>query len=95
MLAASQELPLYFSNHTIDASAMDYPYTDILGASFLFYEAQRSGNLSATLGGNRILWRGNQLLDDGSDVGRDLSGGYYEAGSVLSLAWVRACCVAR
>lgn len=62
---------------------MDYPYATILGDSLLFYEAQRSGNLSAMPGGNRVPWRGDQLLDDGSDVGLDLSGGYYEAGSML------------
>jgi hypothetical protein len=69
--------------HAINVAAMDYPYATILGDSLLFYEAQRSGNLSTMPGGNRIPWRGDQLLDDGSDVGLDLSGGYYEAGSMF------------
>jgi endoglucanase len=55
----------------------------MLGDTFLFFESQHSGNLSAAAGGNRVKWRGNQLLDDGKDVGLDLSGGMYEAGSTL------------
>jgi hypothetical protein len=66
-------------------STMKHPYPDILALSFLFYEAQRSGKLSAAPGGNRIQWRGDQLLNDGADAGLDLSGGYYEAGSAFSL----------
>jgi endoglucanase len=63
-------------------SNMDYPYGDVLGKSLLFLEAQRSGNLTNMPdGGNRVTWRGNQLLNDGADAGLDLSGGYYEAGS--------------
>jgi hypothetical protein len=67
--------------YTIDPSKFDYPYDQILGDSFLFFEAQRSGAITAAPGGNRIPWRKDQLLKDGQDVGLDLSGGYYEAGS--------------
>ncbi len=52
-------------------------YAEALQKSFLFYEAQRSGKLPAS---NRIPWRGDSALGDGSDVGHDLSGGYYDAG---------------
>ena len=52
-------------------------YAEALQKSFLFYEAQRSGPLP---GNNRIPWRGDSALSDGQDVGRDLSGGYYDAG---------------
>ena len=62
---------------------MEYPFGEILGATFLFYEAQRSGAVGAAPGGNRVEWRGDQLLRDGADVGLDLSGGSYEAGSAL------------
>jgi Glycosyl hydrolase family 9 len=63
----------------------------VLGTSFLFYEAQRSGNITNMPdGGNRVVWRGDQLLDDGKDVDLDLTGGYYEAGSArLALLDVR------
>lgn len=68
-------------NWTIEPKLMEYPFDEILGDTFLFYEAQRSGAISQAPGGNRITWRDDQLLDDGQDVGMDLSGGSYEAGS--------------
>ena len=50
-------------------------YKDAIHKSLLFYEAQRSGKLPAD---NRIPWARDSALDDGSDVGVDLSGGYYD-----------------
>ena len=50
-------------------------YAEVLRLSNLFYEAQRSGKLPAD---NRIDWRGDSAVNDGSDVGHDLSGGYYD-----------------
>jgi len=55
-------------------------YKDVLHKSLLFYEAQRSGKLPAD---NRIPWARDSALDDGSDVGLDLSGGYYDAGDYV------------
>jgi endoglucanase len=52
-------------------------YGEALQKSFLFYEAQRSGNLPSS---NRIEWRGDSGLTDGADVGVDLTGSYYDAG---------------
>jgi Glycosyl hydrolase family 9 len=60
---------------------MDHAYGQALGMSMLFYEAQRSGKISGAVGGNRVKWRGDQLMHDGQDVNLDLAGGYYEAGS--------------
>lgn len=54
-----------------------FNYGEALQKSFLFYEAQRSGVLPDN---NRIAWRGDSALNDGADVGIDLSGGYYDAG---------------
>ena len=54
-----------------------FNYAEALQKSFLFYEAQRSGPLPDD---QRIEWRGDSALNDGADVGRDLSGGYYDAG---------------
>jgi len=48
-----------------------------LQKSLYFYECQRSGRLPAN---NRVAWRGNSALQDGQDVGVDLTGGYYDAG---------------
>jgi len=56
---------------------LSFDYAQALQKSFLFYEAQRSGHLPAE---NRIPWRGDSALTDGSDVGKDLTGGYYDAG---------------
>jgi endoglucanase len=57
--------------------AQTFNYAEALQKSLFFYEAQRSGDLPAT---NRINWRGDSALQDGADVGRDLSGGWYDAG---------------
>jgi endoglucanase len=54
-------------------------YARALQLGFYFFEAQQSGALSAT---NRVPWRGPAHLDDGKDVGRDLSGGWYDAGDL-------------
>jgi hypothetical protein len=43
--------------------------------SLLFYEAQRSGHLQED---NRIPWRASSALNDGRDVGLDLTGGWYD-----------------
>lgn len=57
-----------------------FNYSEALQKSFFFYEAQRSGRLPAT---NRVKWRGDSALGDGSDVGKDLTGGYYDAGDCV------------
>ncbi|WP_439657056.1 glycoside hydrolase family 9 protein [Lentzea sp. HUAS TT2] len=77
------------------AAAPAFNYGEALQKSVWFYDAQRSGKLPA---GNRVSWRGDSALRDGSDVGLDLSGGFYDAGdhvkfglpfafSVSMLAW--------
>lgn len=55
----------------------DYNYGESLQKSLLFIEAQRSGDLPEE---NRIAWRDDSALNDGANVGVDLSGGYYDAG---------------
>ena len=54
-----------------------FNYGELLQKNFLFYEANRSGALGAD---NRIEWRGDATLNDGADVNRDLTGGYFDAG---------------
>ena len=54
-----------------------FRYGEALQKSFLLYEANRSGALRDD---NRLEWRGDSATQDGSDVGRDLTGGYYDAG---------------
>src|SRR4026207_426419 len=59
------------------ARAQSFNYAEALQKSEFFYEAQRSGALPAN---KRVLWRGDSGLRDGADVGRDLTGGWYDAG---------------
>src|SRR5262245_4975714 len=58
-------------------SAQTFNYAEALQKSLFFYEAQRSGDLPPS---NRVNWRGDSALQDGADVGRDLTGGWYDAG---------------
>lgn len=55
----------------------DYNYGEALQLSLLFYELQRSGDLPEEV---RCNWRGDSGLNDGSDEGLDLTGGWYDAG---------------
>lgn len=65
-------------------------YSDLLGNALWFYEAQRSGKLPDS---NRVPWRNDSVLNDGSDWGIDLSRGYFDAGDYsinsFNLAGVR------
>ena len=54
-----------------------FAYGEAVQKNFLFFEANRSGPLPAD---NRIEWRSDATTNDGSDVGRDLNGGYFDAG---------------
>ncbi|KAI9066402.1 glycoside hydrolase family 9 protein [Trametes sanguinea] len=55
-------------------------WSTLLGNLLYFYDEQRSGKLPAN---ERVPWRNDSALDDGSDVGLDLSGGYYDAGDYV------------
>ncbi|WP_315373230.1 glycoside hydrolase family 9 protein, partial [Paenibacillus xylanexedens] len=55
-----------------DAAAGNQNYAEALQKAIYFYEAQRSGPLPAS---NRVEWRGNSGMQDGADVGVDLTGG--------------------
>ncbi|HEY1200944.1 MAG TPA: glycoside hydrolase family 9 protein, partial [Niastella sp.] len=65
---------LLFLNNTF---AQTFNYAEALQKSMFFYECQRSGQLPAN---NRVTWRANSALTDGSDVGVNLTGGWYDAG---------------
>ncbi|NEQ51819.1 MAG: glycosyl hydrolase family 9 [Leptolyngbya sp. SIO3F4] len=62
-------------------------YGEALQKSLLFYESQRSGDLPNN---NRIAWRGDSALNDGDDVGVDLTGGYYDAGDHVKFGFPMA-----
>ncbi|CAI5963419.1 unnamed protein product [Closterium sp. NIES-65] len=61
------------------AAAVDYG--DAMAKAILFFEAQRSGQLTGAAIPTTITWRGNSGLSDGTAQGVDLRGGYYEGGS--------------
>ncbi|XXG43345.1 hypothetical protein AAC387_Pa01g3400 [Persea americana] len=61
-------------------SASDLHYSDALEKSILFFEGQRSGKLPTN---QRLTWRGDSGLSDGSSYHVDLVGGYYDAGDNL------------
>ena len=54
-----------------------YNYGEALQKALIFYELQRSGDIPEQ---TRCNWRGDSCLNDGQDVGLDLTGGWYDAG---------------
>ncbi|KAK0468435.1 9 glycosyl hydrolase [Desarmillaria tabescens] len=74
-------IPPSASNGTVSSSGTPNPqWSTLLGNLIYFYEAQRSGRLPSD---NRVGWRNNSALEDGSDVNLDLTGGYYDAGDYI------------
>ncbi|OBZ76978.1 Endoglucanase E-4 [Grifola frondosa] len=65
-------------------TSVNVQWSTLLGNLLYFYDAQRSGKLPST---NRVPWRNNSAVDDGQDVGLDLSGGYYDAGDYMKYSF--------
>lgn len=74
-IATASATGTIIDNDTVQNGA--YNYDEVLQKSLYFYGAQRSGDLPDDF---FVDWRGDSALSDGSDVGIDLSGGYYDAG---------------
>ncbi|KAK4376329.1 hypothetical protein RND71_007006 [Anisodus tanguticus] len=68
----------HFSSHN---------YRDALTKSIIFFEGQRSGKLPPN---QRITWRRDSALSDGSAVHVDLVGGYYDAGDNVKFGFPMA-----
>ncbi|VVB03362.1 unnamed protein product [Arabis nemorensis] len=64
-----------------------YDYGDALTKSLLYFEAQRSGKLPPN---QRVNWRGDSALRDGSDAHIDLTGGYYDSGDNMKFGFPMA-----
>ncbi|KAG9459445.1 hypothetical protein H6P81_003953 [Aristolochia fimbriata] len=65
----------------------NHNYRDALTKSLLFFEGQRSGKLPSN---QRVKWRGDSGLSDGSDMHVDLVGGYYDAGDNVKFGFPMA-----
>ena len=76
-----EDVPASFELPNTSAQSVEqqgkFSYGEALQKNFLFLEVNRSGDLGDD---NRIEWRSDSTLDDGSDVGRDLEGGYFDSG---------------
>ncbi|KAK1286501.1 Endoglucanase 1 [Acorus calamus] len=77
ILTASLLGSICISMFCLSCSATDLDYAGALEKSLLFFEGQRSGKLPAN---QRVTWRGDSGLSDGSSYHVDLVGGYYDAG---------------
>lgn len=73
--------------HVSKAATAGINYAEALQKSIYFYETQRSGDLPAN---NRVEWRGDSGLQDGADVGHDLTGGWYDAGDHVKFGFPMA-----
>ncbi|KAJ8623254.1 hypothetical protein MRB53_031783 [Persea americana] len=62
-------------------------YRDALTKSILFFEGQRSGRLPSN---QRLKWRRDSGLSDGSAMHVDLVGGYYDAGDNVKFGFPMA-----
>lgn len=82
-------------SHLTAAADIGFNYAEALQKTLYLFEAQQSGTLSPN---NRVAWRGAACLTDGQDIGRDLSGGWFDAGdhwtanltmsfAAMTLAW--------
>lgn len=62
-------------------------YGAALNLSMQFYYAQYAGDLPDSF---PLSWRGDATLTDGADVGRDLSGGWFDAGDHVKFGFPMA-----
>ncbi|KAL0731844.1 hypothetical protein Bca4012_027938 [Brassica carinata] len=66
--------------------AIDKKYADALKLSLQFFDIQKSGRLVD----NKISWRGDSGLKDGSEASLDLSKGLYDAGDHIKFGFPMA-----
>ncbi|WWD16401.1 hypothetical protein CI109_100827 [Kwoniella shandongensis] len=81
--SATYSPPSASAGLTSSTSTPNAQWSNILGNSLYFYDAQRSGKLDQGAYGNRVEWRNDSALEDGSDWNLDLTGGWYDAGDYI------------
>ncbi|WP_433380546.1 glycoside hydrolase family 9 protein [Actinoplanes sp. CA-142083] len=64
-----------------------YNYGEALQKSMFFYQAQIAGKKPSW---SQVSWRGDAAVNDGSDVGLDLSGGWFDAGDHVKFGFPMA-----
>ncbi|CAI0468348.1 unnamed protein product [Linum tenue] len=74
-------------NHRGRPRTASHNYRDALTKSILFFEGQRSGKLPPN---QRMSWRRDSGLTDGSAMNVDLVGGYYDAGDNVKFGFPMA-----
>ncbi|HEU5109967.1 MAG TPA: glycoside hydrolase family 9 protein, partial [Micromonosporaceae bacterium] len=69
------------------SAAGPFNYGEALQKSLYFYEAQIAGRKPSW---SRVAWRGDAAMNDGSDVGVDLTGGWFDAGDHVKFGFPMA-----
>ncbi len=69
-----------FTSQNTETKAGGYNYGEAIQKAIMFYEFQRSGKIAAADTNGRMNWRGSSDINDGSDNGIDLTGGWHDAG---------------
>ncbi|CAN0885577.1 Endoglucanase 17 [Linum grandiflorum] len=77
----------FHDHHRHHPRFASHNYRDALTKSILFFEGQRSGKLPPN---QRMSWRKDSALSDGSAMNVDLVGGYYDAGDNVKFGFPMA-----
>ena len=69
------------------AAAGAFNYGEALQKSMFFYQAQIAGKKPSW---SQVSWRGDAAMNDGADVGLDLTGGWFDAGDHVKFGFPMA-----